>query len=235
MKTVKDVYAVYKEWPYDEMNFFGYIDGVCSFFERWNGPIRNLICTREGYEAYKARQEKKAEASWYDYEKGEGVPPVGTECEVSNCGNDYIWCKVVFMGSSICLVDHKTHSEQHYHLGSVKFRPLDHDKRTKKVAPMEWLVGSGIDCEFSNASGFDYVGSLKSVSNGDLAPYKDTNNRVFKHCRPRMNHKHVLTDEQVKLIPNCFDIEILCLYKGGECINIVEFKGLKDGYVWEGE
>lgn len=57
-----------------------------------------------------------------------GLPPAGTECEVSNCGNDYIWCKIKFMGNQLCVVDHKTHSEQHYHLSSVKFRPTQSER-----------------------------------------------------------------------------------------------------------
>jgi len=58
------------------------------------------------------------------YELGEN-PPVGTECEISNCGNPYAWCKIRFMGESICVVDHKDYPEQYYHLSSVKFRLID--------------------------------------------------------------------------------------------------------------
>lgn len=61
------------------------------------------------------------------YVRGEN-PPEGTECEVSNCGNKYEWCKILFMGNQLCVVNHKSHSEQHYHLSSVKFRPVPSER-----------------------------------------------------------------------------------------------------------
>lgn len=233
MKTVKDVYKEWKNWPSSHLNFANVGDyGTELIFSDVGSS--NTVCTREEYEQYKAEQEKVMETKcdWYDYEKGEGVPPVGTECEVSNCGNDYIWCKVVFMGSSICLVDHKTYSEQHYHLGSVKFRPLDHDKYSKKVAPMDWGVKSGIDFEVSEDKKVWFTVKLIEINNnGNFYDGLET----WKYCRPRMNHKHVLTYDQYNLMPSdVFEFNILHTDLSKDII-IVEFTGLKDGYVWEGE
>jgi len=58
----------------------------------------------------------------------DGLPPVGTVCEVSNCGQHFAWCRVRFMGNSLCVVDLKTHSEQHFHLRSVVFRAIKSDR-----------------------------------------------------------------------------------------------------------
>lgn len=65
----------------------------------------------------------------------DGLPPDGTECEVSNCGRDFEWCLIKYMGSHLCVVDHKTHKDQHYHLSSVVFRPIqsEMDKAVAKI------------------------------------------------------------------------------------------------------
>lgn len=56
---------------------------------------------------------------------GEGLPPVGIVCEVSNSGNTWERCLIRHMGSSLCVVDHAEYEDQHYHLRSVTFRPLE--------------------------------------------------------------------------------------------------------------
>ncbi len=131
MKTVKDVVAEYPDgWPSsgDKMVHV-FPSGDMYFDDSFSTGARSF--TREEYERELA---KTNTVQWYDYDKQESIslPPVGVECEVSNCGNDYIWCKVVFMGSSLCVVNHKTHNEQHYHLSSVKFRPLDWNKNNER-------------------------------------------------------------------------------------------------------
>lgn len=236
MKTVKDVYAVYKEWP-DESTKCYYVNNVMVFIGDVGYMLAGyLICTREQYEQYKAEQENSVETKcdWYDYDKGEavGFPSDNTECEVSNCGNDYEWCKVVFMGNTICLVDHKTYNEQHYHLGSVKFRPLDHDKYKVKVAPMDWGVKSGIDFEFSDNKDDWFTDFLLGIKESHPKFKYETVFSEWKHCRPRMNHNHVLDGVQFARIPSCFAIEILYTFDDSY---VVEFTGLKDGYAWEGE
>ncbi len=138
MKTVKDVVAEYPDgWPMngttnhvsDSAGYNVKTDALftCHSSYQYSNKDEYKICTREEYERELA---KTNSAQWYDYDKQETIslPPVGVECEVSNCGNDYIWCKVVFMGSSLCVVNHKTHNEQHYHLSSVEFHPLDWNK-----------------------------------------------------------------------------------------------------------
>jgi hypothetical protein len=55
---------------------------------------------------------------------GQGFPPAGTVCEVSSCGRPFEWCEVKYVGASLCVVDHKSYSDQHYHLSNTAFRPV---------------------------------------------------------------------------------------------------------------
>lgn len=68
-------------------------------------------------------------ADWYDYDKQEQVKPipVGTQCLVSNCSGVFYFCIVRYYGPKLCVVDHDSekHHDQHYHLSSVKFKPLN--------------------------------------------------------------------------------------------------------------
>ena len=67
---------------------------------------------------------------------GEGYPPVGVECEISNCRNPWVRCLVKFIGTDLCVVDHENF-EQHYHLKSVKFRPLETSEQKKELEELE--------------------------------------------------------------------------------------------------
>jgi len=244
MKTVKDVYDKYKEWPETHNGEWWIGIGVCSQGNirpyQNNSTISNenngcyKICTREQYEQYKAEQENKnMKASWYDYDKGEAVslPPVNTECLVFNhdLGKSAEWekCTILFIGDFKCVYTSESCKERVGDIdtiGKLEFRPLDHDKYKVKAAPMDWLVGSGIDCEFSN-DGVNWHVSLLDDTRG--LEYCDFVKLNWKQCRPRMNHKHVLTQEQYSLIPHEFK-DNTYITKYGDCI--VEFTGLKDGY-----
>ena len=92
------------------------------------------ICNPEDYE------EKKTE--W----NGEGYPPVGTECEVSNCGQAWKDCVVKFVGTDLCVVNHGSW-EQHYYLNSVKFRPLETPEQRKEREELE--AAYDLYCEWS--------------------------------------------------------------------------------------
>lgn len=59
---------------------------------------------------------------------GLGIPPEGIECEVSNCGGNYEWCRIKYTGESLCVVDHLHTTEQHYHLRSVNFRKIQSER-----------------------------------------------------------------------------------------------------------
>lgn len=251
MKTVKDVYAQYKGWPRNDMTHVIVSDvNDISFITYMGNPVVSgnaLVYTREQYEQYKAEQESDVETKcdWYDYDKCDVIDinliPKGTEVELHNdkqltmhYGHDLIGetCEVITIADDVAVLRAS--------IGKVCFsadliRPLDHDKHTAKVAPMDWLVGSGIDCEFSDNKECWEIGFLNRIDS-DTRPFLDNLSTFWKYCRPRMNHKHVLTDEQVKLIPDCFEYTIHQVYgcNNGVTVrliyNIVEFKGLKEGY-----
>lgn len=99
----------------------------------------------------------------------DGLPPAGTVCEVSNCGNPFEICTIRYMGSELCVVDHTMpHLDQHYHLSSVKFRPIRTpeqiaaEERYRVIDDMlkdEMLVVSGVSpnrsvCEAWHDAGY---------------------------------------------------------------------------------
>jgi hypothetical protein len=83
-----------------------------------------------------------------------GLPPVGAECELSNCGNSWVKAEVLFMGTGLCVVN-QGYGDQHYHLNSVKFR--------KPETPEQKL-----EREFKNSTEELLRGKVKF--NNDLLP-----------------------------------------------------------------
>ena len=69
---------------------------------------------------------------------GEGLPPVGTVCELSLDGGEFKWCTVRFVGKKIVVVDHKNYSEQTYKPTDIEFRPL----RTKRDKWIDKAIGA---------------------------------------------------------------------------------------------
>lgn len=125
MKTKKDALEFYNyEWPEDRMgaSWIGIgvnSDGKFTAYQNNSFISESFggcypVCTREEFE--KEAAEHKAKQRW--------IPEVGQECEVSNCNNDWIWCLPRYIGTQICVVDHDSHIDQHYHMCSVKFRPI---------------------------------------------------------------------------------------------------------------
>ncbi|MCP4991371.1 MAG: hypothetical protein GY928_36550 [Colwellia sp.] len=100
-------------------------DGKCEWWHRLSDDGW-IICNPKDYE----------EAPW----NGEGLPPAGTECEISSCGNDWMDCVVKFVGTDLCVVNHGNW-EQHYHLSSVKFRPLETPEQKKGREELEAAYG----------------------------------------------------------------------------------------------
>lgn len=54
---------------------------------------------------------------------GDGLPPVGCECERSWCGDNWLQCKVIFISNETVVVKLATR-EAAYCVSEVKFRPL---------------------------------------------------------------------------------------------------------------
>ncbi|ELY4803990.1 hypothetical protein SM093_000950 [Cronobacter malonaticus] len=101
---------------------------------------REARVTREQYEAALAAAQQPV---W----DGEGLPPVGCECERSWTGDKWLKCKILFISNETAVVKMVT-GEAAYHLSDITFRPIrsEADKRRdeaiaalKKLKPQ--LVG----------------------------------------------------------------------------------------------
>tara|TARA_Y100000310_G_C20520906_1_gene733625 strand:+ start:223 stop:735 length:513 start_codon:yes stop_codon:yes gene_type:complete len=92
----------------------------CPKFDGDNG--------NRGYASLCALEKIDEKTEW----NGEGLPPVGTVCELSMDDGEFKWCLVRFIGEKIVVVDHKNYKEQTYKPGMIKFRPI----RTKRD---EWI------------------------------------------------------------------------------------------------
>lgn len=112
----------------------------------------------------------------------------------------------------------------------------DYEPKIETVS-LDWLAGSGIDCDFCDDGESWIIDRLDGIFNQNIE-YKYVNTYSnCKYCRPRQNQPMVLTDGQVKLIPEGFDYDSWC-YSKRDChgiFYIVTFKGLKDGYKYEWE
>ena len=240
MKTVKDVMAAYPDgWPVEDNYIIKghYIISITHVFKHIGKPELETICTREEYEQELARTNTD---EWYDYDKQEaiGLPPVGVECEYT-LGYSGVWwkCKVQYVVGCEGIVMKADHlgNEQYcsiYDLcRELRLRPLDYDKNKKKVVDLDWLIDSSIDCEFSELDSSWYIGKLQRLAD-DTRPYHSANGENWTKLRPRMNHKMVLTDDQLKLIPEGFKYDIEQTHTIRMVYNIVEFIGMAEGYIY---
>lgn len=82
---------------------------------------------------------------------GEGLPPVGTECERSWTGDKWLTCRVLFIGDENIVLKLATR-EVSYLILDVKFRPI-RSARDKAVEAMFYAIPKdlrvGIDCRQS--------------------------------------------------------------------------------------
>ena len=103
-------------------------------------------------------RESEVENTWF--ERGE-LPRVGTVCEISNCGQDFVRIKILYMGKTICLgrLPYKI-DEQHFHLSSVKFRPLKTEKE-KFVERLVLIMNDNTNATFTEISGVLYDKGLR--------------------------------------------------------------------------
>lgn len=107
--------------PVKEFGESWFASVVKGFSAAMNVPEADLVA--------RIFEDKNELADWYDYDKQEQVKPVpvGTQCLVSNCSGAFYFCIVRYYGPKLCVVDHDSekHHDQHYHLSSVKFKPLN--------------------------------------------------------------------------------------------------------------
>ncbi len=138
-------------------------DGKCEWWHELDNDAW-VICNPEDYE----------EAPW----NGEGLPPAGTECEISSCGNDWMDCVVKFVGTDLCVVNHGNW-EQHYHLSSVKFRPLETPEQKKEREELE--AAYDLYCDFADGmtcKTFDSFINSESTSKKWLRVVRKTNYEI---------------------------------------------------------
>ena len=173
---------------------------------------------------------------WYDYDKWEmiSLPPAGVECEWCS-HNDGFYTKATIL-ADIGNDDFVIYAEGRKRIvkNPANFRPLDYDKNKQKVVNLDWLVRSGIDCEFMDGGDRWLIDKLFEITVDNQFA---STSLSWGKCRPRMNHEHVLNHWQIELIPDCFlfrKFDVNCenhaIGYGESCI--VEFTGLKDGYIY---
>ncbi|VEC00275.1 Uncharacterised protein [Cedecea lapagei] len=109
--------------------------GDCLFSGRefnLSEDYEDAFVTNDKYEA--ALSASKA-TEW----NGEGLPPVGCECEVAWSGAKFIPCKILYIGVSVVLV-RLDRSEECYTLSTVKFRPIRSAANRKRLEVAEALI-----------------------------------------------------------------------------------------------
>ena len=89
--------------------------------------IENMV-TRNQYKSALALLQKPA---W----NGEGLPPVGCECEISFYGKSLGQCEVLFVGDSLIVWKQKSSQQEvSGHHGHMNFRPLRTESERKRDA-----------------------------------------------------------------------------------------------------
>ena len=118
-----------------------------------------LSVTRDQYEAALAAAQQPV---W----NGEGLPPVGCECERSWVGDKWLNCRVLFIGEEIVVVKIPTR-EAAYRLSEVTFRPIRSEadkKRDEVIEGLAYYVGKE-DAEDLYAA--IAIGNIKGVKLSD--------------------------------------------------------------------
>lgn len=121
-----------------------------AFAVRWSklGAEYDIIAYRlhKPQEATKANEEadlsecigQHAAPQW----GGEGVPPVGCECERSWCGDNWLACTVIFVSAETVVVK-LANREAAYGVSEVKFRPIRSEADKKREEAIMSLAKAG--------------------------------------------------------------------------------------------
>lgn len=74
---------------------------------------------------------------------GEGLPPVGVECECSWCGDEWQPCKILFASNQIVVVKLKESGmDDAYNIGDVTFRPIRSEADKKREDALDAIYGA---------------------------------------------------------------------------------------------
>ena len=122
--------------PYDCCYEAKYEDGkIQGFANHWDDspePGRRVAAYRPILNA----EETEMKQEW----SGEGLPPVGTECDCSHRGSEQGKVTVLYMGSQFCvLLNHGHGEEQCGPIGSYEFNPTLTDRD-------RWIEAALIEC-----------------------------------------------------------------------------------------
>ncbi len=113
----------------------------------------------------------KQETPW----SGEVYPPVGTECEISNCGQAWEVVVIKFIGKDFCVVMYG--DEEYCHpISDVKFRPLETSEQKKELEAAYDLY-----CDFADGmtcKTFESFINNESTSKKWIRVVRKTNYRV---------------------------------------------------------
>lgn len=130
-------------WPSE--NIHALVQGRTGNIYRAGGGSSLLGCaladdwelaevTREQYEAALSAPKKP---EW----DGEGLPPVGCECEMAWSEAEFAPCKILFIGESVVLVKSKGR-EDCYTISTVKFRPIRTEADRKRDETRKYIAAS---------------------------------------------------------------------------------------------
>ena len=100
------------------------------------------VVTREQYEAAISGSDVGRAGSSVDLTtkwNGEGLPPVGCECEVSWAGTKWSKCRTLFIGDEIIVV-RRNNRDVVYCKVDVEFRPLRSEADRKRLEVAEALI-----------------------------------------------------------------------------------------------
>lgn len=90
---------------------------------------------QDGEEYHVAEKAWRFEPIW----DGNGLPPVGCECERSWAGDKWLNCRVLFIGEEIVVVKIPTR-EAAYRLSEVTFRPVRSEADKKREAAINAIL-----------------------------------------------------------------------------------------------
>lgn len=108
---------------------------------RWSqdGSDCDIIAYRMSMSAEKYAQFEASQV-W----NGEGLPPVGCECERSWAGDKWLSCEILFTSNQLIVVKLKESGiEKAYNIGEVTFRPIrseEDEKRDKMASAIDGFI-----------------------------------------------------------------------------------------------
>ena len=109
--------------------------------EEWATPLssdhKESIVT---YWQYKAALAASKNPAW----NGEGLPPVGCECEISFSGKSLGQCEILFVGDSLIVWKQKSSQQEgsgyHRHMNIRPLRTEAERKRDEAIEAIDWYM-----------------------------------------------------------------------------------------------